>query len=350
MRRQRLKDVNIPGASGQRLGVAAIVSGVEHRETKTGSKMTTFKMMDGAVKRTCTVFSPSNMVLEKLNNSAGHVMNIVFDVKPYKDGEDGISCILYDIDYTAVEDCWNFDEFVNSIENKEYYVQTLNTYLGYCSGTIYGEIARHLITKYWALYSTIPAASSMHHNLRGGLLQHSVSVAMLCLSDYNTYQAIYGEDLINYALLLSGALLHDIGKCIELESDAAGNASYSEAAVLRNHTMIGISEVIKAATALGFVEYPEINELVHLIASHHGKAEWGAMVEPRMVEAMILSSADERDALVNKFNRELGGDTTAQTKTIWGRGGMEAYAKSVGLGQAKANYSEFTGLVEETEQ
>lgn len=349
MRSVRLSELDVVNSSGQRLRTSCIITGIENKQTKNGGDMISFTMVDGNTKRGCVSFSPSTLHIGVLNNSAGKVMTVVFDVKPYAGGEDGISCILYDIYDTAEEDGYIFDDFVASIENKEQYINTLNTYLQYCDGTIYGLIARTLLNKHWDKFCSIPAGSGQHHTVRGGLLQHSVCVAMSCLSDYNTYRSIYGEDILNFALLLSGALIHDIGKCFELDSDASGQAIYTEDSVLRSHLISGVAEIVKTATELGLSQYKEVDELVHLISSHHGRAEWGALIEPRMAEAWVLSSADDKDAKINKFYKEFGEAAGAQTKTKWEHGGLAAYARGVGIEQARANYVEYVGLVNEEE-
>ncbi len=132
------------------------------------------------------------------------------------------------------------------------------------------------------------AAKSIHHGFIGGLLEHTLSVAEIC--DFAASHYSY----VNRDLLLTGALLHDIGKLSEL-SDFPNN-DYTDAGQLLGHIMIGASMAGERMNRIqGFPERLR-SEVLHLILSHHGEYEYGSPKKPALIEAMILSFADNMDA------------------------------------------------------
>ncbi len=148
-----------------------------------------------------------------------------------------------------------------------------------------------------ATFKKSSAAKSVHHAFMGGLLQHSLSVAQNC--DYFcTHYPILKRDL-----LVTAALLHDIGKIREL-SDFPEN-DYTDEGQLLGHIVIG-SEWIgqKADEIEGF---PKIlkTQLQHCILAHHGELEYGSPKKPALVEAMVLNMADNIDAKIEIFSENL---------------------------------------------
>ncbi len=142
------------------------------------------------------------------------------------------------------------------------------------------------------------AAKSIHHGFVGGLLEHSLGVANLCVY----FSAAYPT--INKDLLVTAAILHDIGKIYELSNFPQND--YTDEGQLIGHIVMGtmmIDEVIKQIdgfpTKLG-------NELKHCILSHHGELEYGSPKKPALLEALVLSAADNADAKIQSFIEALG--------------------------------------------
>jgi 3'-5' exoribonuclease len=138
-----------------------------------------------------------------------------------------------------------------------------------------------------------PAARTMHHAYIGGLLEHTLSMAAIAetLAEHYPY--------VNKDLLLTGVLLHDVGKAIEYTVDEA--FAFSEDGRLVGHIVRGIVMVEKAAAELSTVSKEELRDLIHLIASHHGTQEWGAPVVPKTLEAVLLHQIDLLDSRVQGF-------------------------------------------------
>ncbi|MBW3638178.1 MAG: HD domain-containing protein, partial [Armatimonadetes bacterium] len=154
------------------------------------------------------------------------------------------------------------------------------------------EIFRHE-GEFWSRFAHAPAATNNHHAYRGGLLEHSGEVALLC-------ERLAGAlPHIDRDLLITAALLHDIGKIEEMECDfSSGKIEYTHAGRLVGHIVLGSCIVASAAEKIeGFP--PRLkHELMHLILSHHGEPEYGAAKRPMCAEALILSQCDNLSAKI----------------------------------------------------
>lgn len=134
------------------------------------------------------------------------------------------------------------------------------------------------------------AAKNVHHGFIGGLLEHTLGVVRLC-DFYCKHYAI-----LNYDLLISAALFHDIGKIKELS--AFPENSYTDEGQLLGHIMIGSEWV--SARILKIPEFPvkQASELKHCILAHHGELEYGSPKKPALIEALALNFADNTDAKI----------------------------------------------------
>ena len=142
-----------------------------------------------------------------------------------------------------------------------------------------------------------PAAKTLHHAWIGGLLEHVVSLTNLCSLAASHYPEI------NRNLLLTGAILHDIGKLVELRWGTS--FEYTLEGQLLGHISIGLAMVDqKVALIPNFP--PRIKLLVqHLILSHHGRLEFGSPKLPMIPEAMLLHYLDDLEAKMQTMRTEL---------------------------------------------
>ena len=162
-----------------------------------------------------------------------------------------------------------------------------------------------LISKNSKAFSSSSAAKSMHHNLMGGLLYHTYRMVKAADSICNVYTTL------NRELLICGTCLHDIGKIRELSTSELGAANYTPDGRLFGHTLIGIEMIDKmvaeADSAAGRETYnrEDVRLLKHLIASHHGTLEWGAITLPAVPEAMVLHNIDMIDSRMYMYEEGL---------------------------------------------
>lgn len=140
-------------------------------------------------------------------------------------------------------------------------------------------------------FSRAPAAKSMHHAYLGGLLEHSLAVAALAEDVCRRY-----PDL-NRDLLLTGALLHDVGKVRELDYGRAFD--YSDAGKLLGHIVIGVELIAAKISTLPDFPAETAVHLKHLLLSHHGEYEYGSPKRPKTIEAVILHFLDDLDSKIN---------------------------------------------------
>ncbi|MDQ0567444.1 3'-5' exoribonuclease YhaM family protein [Mycoplasma yeatsii] len=187
--------------------------------------------------------------------------------------------------------------------NREY--NNLLKILSSVKNDTYRQITTKLIEKYKEQFLTFPAAMSIHHNVTGGLFWHSYTLVLNALALKPNYQ--YAS--IDWDLLICGAILHDIGKVIEIV-DVSGS-DYSLEGKLLGHISIGNAEINKIAQELNLYKdesnniNSEVTLLQHMVLASHGKKEFGSPVEPVLIEALILSMLDDLDAKVFKINDEL---------------------------------------------
>ena len=126
----------------------------------------------------------------------------------------------------------------------------------------------------------LPAAGADgHHGFAGGLLEHTGGVATLCRETAQLHPRLRAD------LLLSAALLHDVGRVRELERGPAFRPTREGA--LLGHVQLGVRVVDEHAGRLD----PEARaELLHAIAAHHDRPA------ARTAEAAVLYHANQLDA------------------------------------------------------
>ena len=145
-------------------------------------------------------------------------------------------------------------------------------------------------------YREAPAARQLHHAWLGGLLEHVVS--LLGLAD----RVAAHYPMLDRDLLVTGVILHDIGKIRELEWETGFD--YTVEGVLLGHIQMGVDLVEKTIAALpGFPD--RLRTLVlHMILSHHGKLEFGSPKLPMIPEALALNFVDDLDAKMQAVAQE----------------------------------------------
>ncbi len=138
-----------------------------------------------------------------------------------------------------------------------------------------------------------PAGMRMHHAYIGGLLQHSVDVAGIAIA--------LAEQIgnVDKDLIVAGALLHDIGKLREISSQIG--FPYTNEGRLLGHIAMSIIIVQEAAAKLKLPS-ARLEQLQHILLSHHGDNEKGSPVECATKEAFIVHYADEINAIMNQFD------------------------------------------------
>jgi 3'-5' exoribonuclease len=170
---------------------------------------------------------------------------------------------------------------------KEELIKRFNQYVEGIKNEDCRKILDYLIKRLSPKLFDYPAAVSVHHDYASGLLMHTVSMA-----DIGSYLADYYGD-IDKDMLITGILLHDMGKTIEFEGPVI--YKYSLEGKLLGHISIMVSEIRRAAEGLKITgEVPLLLE--HMVLSHHGSNEFGSPILPLTKEALLLSLIDNLDS------------------------------------------------------
>ena len=181
----------------------------------------------------------------------------------------------------------NIDEMIDSL--MQYIDKIKNKYLHELLTTLFHN--NKILEKF--KFST--AAKLWHHNYAGGLVEHTLSLIKICDFLQDHYPRVDRD------LLLTAALLHDIGKIVEL--DAKGFFNYSTEGRLIGHITIGTQLITETINTIKDFPSDLKLRLLHCMLSHHGMREHGSPVVPMTVEALILHSADELDSKMGAFLR-----------------------------------------------
>jgi 3'-5' exoribonuclease len=177
--------------------------------------------------------------------------------------------------------------------------QELHARVGRVGNPWVRELLNAVLGRYGDRLRVWPAALTVHHAYRGGLLEHILKLAEAGEALANAYGA-------DTDLLLAGAILHDLGKVDELSYD--GVTSYSRNGNLLGHITIGVTMVREEIRAIEGFPQDLRTRIEHLIVSHHGERELGSPVEPMTEEAFILSAIDDLDATLYQFRRHVQDD------------------------------------------
>lgn len=178
---------------------------------------------------------------------------------------------------------------------KEELVSRFNAYVESIQNVECSLIIKNIINKLSDKLYDHPAAVSIHHDYMSGLLMHTVTMADIAKAICSVYEA-------NYDLLITGVILHDLGKIIELEGPIVYH--YSIEGKLLGHISI-MSAMIKEAAKEEGITGEVVTVLQHMILSHHGHQEYGSPVLPCTKEALLLSQIDNLDCKAVALNKAL---------------------------------------------
>jgi 3'-5' exoribonuclease len=142
-----------------------------------------------------------------------------------------------------------------------------------------------------------PAARGLHHAWIGGLLEHILS--LMAMGEL----AVQHYPEVNRDLLMTGVVLHDIGKLRELSWGTSFD--YTLEGQLLGHITIGIGMIEAKIAAIP--NFPPAKRLLveHLVLSHHGEYEFGSPKLPMTAEAILLHYLDNLDAKMQTVRTEL---------------------------------------------
>ncbi|MDU3181765.1 MAG: HD domain-containing protein [Lachnospiraceae bacterium] len=300
MAQLKLKDLDM----GVREYIDLLVTDVQEAETRTNKKYVIFTVTDGETVAKIKKWDSCLVDYEHAKNTV-----VTMNVKSGSyNGE-----VTYDTDYAVFSDA-DIAQFIRSVpENIDLMFAGIRSRIDNFSdlslkGFMHGILDMHEDKlKYWA------AAKEMHHALYGGLLYHMYRMGKAADAMCKIYQGVDSD------MLAAGVYLHDIGKLYELDTNKLGTSEYTTEGYLLGHIAIGIEMVDTYAGKYG-VSKEKALHLKHMIASHHGRKEWGAIVEPKTAEAQLLHQLDMIDSKMYVFEENYATmETHSFTKTPMGQ-------------------------------
>ena len=172
---------------------------------------------------------------------------------------------------------------------------------------VLNELVTNIFSDYRDRWETAPGATDVHHAYLAGTFQHSIDTAVIAKAIATNVKGC------NIDLCVAGALLHDVGKLFVYELNGSV-INYTDYGHLLEHTVGGIVILDRYRTE----ENSELITLLqHIVASHHGKLEFGSPVTPKFLEAWIVSYADDIDAKANIIQRVNKGCDSKFTEKEW---------------------------------
>ena len=222
----------------------------------------------------------------------GNVISLIGETNRYKDA---LQLKILSAEVVPLDEI-DVDRFVKAppIEKSEL-IKKFNNYVSSVKNEDCQKLLKYMINKFNDKLYSYPAAVSIHHEYSSGLLMHSLSMADLAAFLCPIYDC-------DYDILITGCLLHDMGKIIELEGPIV--YKYSLEGKLLGHISIMCAEIRKAADELKITsEIPVLLE--HMVLSHHGQQEFGSPVMPLTKEALLLSLIDNLDSKMVVVNKAI---------------------------------------------
>jgi 3'-5' exoribonuclease len=276
-------------APGAMIDGVYLLSGKETRSTKAGKPFFKLKLSDNTGTVDCTVWDTEAMaagtnvgdlvsVTARVSEYQGRPQLEASGVAPAPPGSAQARDFLPST-YRDVGELKGFLQFhIDSVYDRDYSALLQATF---------GDVG------FYEAFTTAPAAKLYHHAYLGGLMEHTVAVAEMC--EFVGQQ--YGR--INRDLLLTAALLHDVGKTRELTFETS--IDFTDEGRFLGHVIQGVTLVSEKAKELPSFPAAKLQQLLHCIVSHHGELEWGSPKRPKTIEALILHHVDNLDAKVKGF-------------------------------------------------
>ena len=305
--------IDLPALSvGERLDGPLLVCDIEHRGN--GTQPFVVLTLGNSSGRIRSAPFWNEDLPQLVGVSRGNVVQVLGDVTTYRDRRQlRVSAIR-----TVPEDDINWREMLPSVGDTRPYWRAIDGWRAQVAAPRLKAVIALFYEddEFRRRYDQCPASISGHHACLGGLLRHTWEVGILARALSRTTPA-------DPDLLLTGVLLHDIGK---LEAYSWSRAfEITHRGYLLGHVALGsimLSERVRGA-GTPVVSGEELDLLQHLVLSHHGKLEFGAPIEPMTLEAELLHHADDASAKSDSMAHALAGaenfngDELISARSIW---------------------------------
>jgi len=275
-------------AEGMRVDTLFALGAKEMRSTRTGDAFLSLELADRSGRIPAVYFRPAS---EATAVPSGSVVWIRGTVSSYR-GSKRVS-----VEHLAPVAEYDPADLLETSRRKN--TEVISEFKAVATTVRHRELRRILKavfgdSGFFERFASCPGARAHHHAYLGGLMEHTLAVATLC----GTLGAVY--EGVDTDLLVTAALLHDIGKVDELTFDTA--VGYTDEGRLLGHVILSERRLRDATSSLAPAVPPGlVMRLSHAVLSHHGELEWGSPKRPSTIEALLLHHADNLDAKADGF-------------------------------------------------
>ena len=269
---------------GQHISNQFLVGSVSKGTNNMGSQYLNIELRDasGAINGKKWEISPDDESIVMV----GNVIHVEGETLKYKDN---LQVKILSLRLVAPEDV-DTSSFIKAPPiPKEVLISKFEGYIKSITNGDCLKLINYFLVKYKDKIYSYPAGVSVHHEYSSGLLVHITT--MLDIAE--KLIDIYGD--VDRDLLLTGIILHDLGKTKEFEGPVV--YKYSLEGKLLGHISIMVGEIKEASDNLKITsEIPLL--LQHMVLSHHNEPEFGSPVPPMTKEALMLSLIDNMDSKI----------------------------------------------------
>lgn len=297
------------------VNIFGIIEDINEKKTLTNSTYIQFNIKDSTGSISCKAWDSELKDLKDIRN--GDIIKIRAKIEYYKDkpqltledykGDLAIRHII-ESDNIDINDFYKvapvtFDEMYNYLLNQ------VNSF----KNEELKKVCTLFFNKYKNELMYYPGAKSNHHAYKLGLLYHIYNMSKQAVEISKIYR-------LNRDLLVSGVILHDIGKIKTMNSTEYGVVTdFTLEGVFLEHLVQGVLMVEELAKEAN-ISYDIKLLLLHMIASHHGIPEWGSYRVPSFPEAEVLHHLDNMDSKIVAMleNIDNVSEETGLTSNIYG--------------------------------
>lgn len=225
-----------------------------------------------------------------------------FEIAKYLNSEKNNGYIIKYVHITEIEDIDKLNKIYRkfiegSIMDYSELKSGIDGYINKIDNKVLLDITKAIIDTYEHDFYLYPAASKLHHAYVGGLAYHTLGMLGMVDGLCNSFP------YLDKNLLYAGCILHDIGKVIEFSG--VEKTEYTIKGQLLGHLLMGCNIVELVADDMGYRDTEEVLMLTHMIASHHGVTQFGAIRRPATAEAAMLWYIDSIDSKFRVLGEEL---------------------------------------------
>ncbi len=277
---------------GEKVNTSLLITQMLKGITNAGAPYVSFTLQDQTGNIEAKLWDVKEEMLSLIE--AGKVVQVTGEVLKYRNAN---QLRLYGLSPLKESDFTPSDYVVSTSLSLEFMQKRINETLDSMIDPIYQTVCKAVISNYTDKLYIYPAAAKNHHDFVGGLATHMIGMLDLAESFCKLYP------VLNRDLLLSGVILHDLGKMEELSGPIL--TEYTLEGRLVGHISIMQSKVTEVATKLSLEKTEQVTMMRHMILSHHGEYEFGSPVLPLIMEAEMLNYIDNVDARMNMLTKAL---------------------------------------------